>query len=491
MKPFYTKKADVDLYGNIDNIIATGSHGTVYNTTNGYAVKITSDTQSEDDADGESMTFLREVLILRSLNHPNILKLLAVCDVKSNKRALYMNRAIGTLQDQIHKNVEKDIIQYWMYQLLKGLEYCHKNHIIHRDVKPPNILLFDDGNLQLADFGLARSFTASGNTHTDEVVTIWWRAPELLLGEQKYSYEIDIWSVGIILCTILLKEHKFKGDEITQLQKIFKVLGTPTEKDWPGVTTLPNWKNIPTFPRMDLKLSPEESDLLYKLLDWSPNRITATNALQHCYFDNIRDMDTEYSSAQNDKPIIYASKTAFDVNNRYILFDWLYVIKDTYGLSYNTLFMTYSIFDRYIEKKPTMRKHSIQGYGVASLLIATKLLEPAIIDVDTFVYLTIGTFTHNTIRKMERNILIALDYNLDVYPYSFILKDRGIPVTEVMMLYLVAIYLNYDWITTWSIDKCISLLQQKEHDRETLIYFAGLTGCIGNKIRQSLSIKKE
>jgi len=143
--------------------------------------------------------------------------------------------------------------------MLRGVAECHANRIIHRDMKPQNLLISKTNCLKLCDFGLARAFSLPIRTYTHEVIfhpplfilskviTLWYRAPEILLGQKVYSTPVDIWSTGAIFAEMAHKRPLFIGDsEIDQIFKIFKILGTPTEKIWPGITDLPDYKT--TFP---------------------------------------------------------------------------------------------------------------------------------------------------------------------------------------------------------------------------------------------------
>uniref|UniRef100_A0A2D4G9K0 Protein kinase domain-containing protein n=1 Tax=Micrurus corallinus TaxID=54390 RepID=A0A2D4G9K0_MICCO len=148
------------------------------------------------------------------------------------------------------------------------------------------------GAIKLADFGLARAFGVPLRTYTHEVVTLWYRAPEILLGCKYYSTAVDIWSIGCIFAEMVTRKALFPGDsEIDQLFRIFRTLGTPTESLWPGVTNLPDYKgNFPKWPRKDMKviipnLDQDGRDLLLQLLMYDPNkRISAKAALNHEFF---------------------------------------------------------------------------------------------------------------------------------------------------------------------------------------------------------------
>ncbi|XP_060961216.1 cell division control protein 2 homolog 2 isoform X2 [Cannabis sativa] len=195
-------------------------------------------------------------------------------------------------------NFSKDLqqIRLFLYQILRGIAYCHSHRVLHRDLKPQNLLIDRSNNaLKLADFGLARAFGIPVRTFTHEVVTLWYRAPEILLGSRHYSTPVDIWSVGCIFAEMLNQRPLFPGDsEIDELFKIFRILGTPTEDTWPGVGSLPDYKSsFPKWPSKDIaslvpNLESAGVDLLSKMLRLDPvKRITARAALEHEYFKDI------------------------------------------------------------------------------------------------------------------------------------------------------------------------------------------------------------
>lgn len=132
-----------------------------------------------------------------------------------------------------------------MLQLLSGVQCLHDNWIIHRDLKTSNLLMNNRGELKIADFGLARRFGSPLGYMTQLVVTLWYRAPELLLGAKEYTTAIDMWSIGCIFAEFISKEPLFPGrSELDQLSRVFKLLGAPNERIWPGCKELPLAKSI-------------------------------------------------------------------------------------------------------------------------------------------------------------------------------------------------------------------------------------------------------
>ncbi|KER23438.1 hypothetical protein T265_08659 [Opisthorchis viverrini] len=133
-------------------------------------------------------------------------------------------------------------------QLLNALHFCHQLKVFHRDLKPSNLLLTREGFLKLADFGLSRTYSMSNRTYCHEVVTLWYRAPELMLGAKQYDESIDTWSFGCILYEMITGEVLFPGDsEIDELFLVFRMFGTPTEQTWKGVSKMPDYKEV--FPK--------------------------------------------------------------------------------------------------------------------------------------------------------------------------------------------------------------------------------------------------
>nr|XP_012309104.1 cyclin-dependent kinase 3 [Aotus nancymaae] len=291
--------AAMDVFQKVEKI-GEGTYGVVYKAKNretGQLValkKIRLDLETE----GVPSTAIREISLLKELKHPNIVRLL---DVVHNERKLYL--VFEFLSQDLKKYMDSapgselpmHLIKSYLFQLLQGVSFCHSHRVIHRDLKPQNLLINELGAIKLADFGLARAFGVPLRTYTHEVVTLWYRAPEILLGSKFYTTAVDIWSIGCIFAEMVTRKALFPGDsEIDQLFRIFRILGTPSEAVWPGVTQLPDYKgNFPKWTGKGLEeivpnLEPEGKDLLMQLLQYDPSRrITAKTALAHPYFSSL------------------------------------------------------------------------------------------------------------------------------------------------------------------------------------------------------------
>ncbi|KAG0630307.1 hypothetical protein M758_1G168700 [Ceratodon purpureus] len=281
--------------------IGEGTYGVVYKARD----RLTNETialkkiRLEQEDEGVPSTAIREISLLKEMHHSNIVRLQ---DVVHSEKRLYLVFEYLDLDLKKHMDTCPDLakdprlIKTFLYQILRGIAYCHAHRVLHRDLKPQNLLIDRRTNaLKLADFGLARAFGIPVRTFTHEVVTLWYRAPEILLGSRHYSTPVDVWSVGCIFAEMVNHRPLFPGDsEIDELFKIFRTLGTPNEEVWPGVTSLPDFKTaFPKWPPKALSsvvpgLEPAGIDLLAKMLILEPSRrITARHALEHEYFKDI------------------------------------------------------------------------------------------------------------------------------------------------------------------------------------------------------------
>nr|ACO11271.1 Cell division control protein 2 homolog [Caligus rogercresseyi] len=309
-----TKGLKMEDFTKIEKI-GEGTYGVVFKGRNRKTDEIVAmkKIRLESEEEGIPSTAIREISLLKELQHPNIVCLQDVL-MQENKLYLifeYLTMDLKKFMDSKAK-MDMDLVKSYVYQILQGILFCHCRRVVHRDLKPQNLLIDKEGAIKIADFGLARAFGIPVRVYTHEVVTLWYRAPEILLGSNKYSCPIDIWSIGCIFAELCNKKPLFRGDsEIDQLFRIFRVLRTPTDDIWPGVTQLPDFKaTFPSWGENDLEsqmknLDKDGLDLLQSMLHYDPaKRISARRALKHPYFDNL------------DKYALPAKPGEYDINIR-------------------------------------------------------------------------------------------------------------------------------------------------------------------------------
>jgi len=298
-------------------IIGNGVYGTVYRARD----KETNDIVAmkrlrlDDDAgDGIPAHVIREVSLLRDFAHPNIVQLLNVQISGLSDYNLIFEYMDMDLYRLLKSHRQKDellpmqqLVQY-SKQLLDGIHACHVRMIIHRDLKPQNILVGPSG-LKICDFGLARICSLPTKPYTHDVVTLWYRAPEILLGAQKYGTEVDIWSAGCIIGEIARGLPLFPGDsEIGTIFKQFQLLGSPDDTACPGLTQLEHWRS--TFPKWSStkfkpiydsrpELGEQGLSLLSTLLRMDPaTRSTSRRAKNHPFFTQQTQLLAQQSMEQ-------------------------------------------------------------------------------------------------------------------------------------------------------------------------------------------------
>lgn len=287
--------------------IAEGAYGEVYEGTDNKTGKKVAFKQYKFQllTEGVPASALKEISLLSRVRHPNIIKccpfiIVRLYDISVVEEEIgvvleympydlkgYLEKFSGTLTDQ-----DKRIL---LYQIIKGVAYLHSRSILHRDLKPSNILVNKRGHAKIADFGLGRRFQLPIGCYTHEVLTLYYRAPEILLGAEEYSTPIDTWALGCIFAEIYNNDILFKGDsEIGQLFTIFKALGTPNEEMWNGVSQLkgfnfefPKWKAA-AWDDLCPSIDKEGIDLLQKMLHYDPlKRIMPKMALKHGFFKGV------------------------------------------------------------------------------------------------------------------------------------------------------------------------------------------------------------
>lgn len=283
-----------------ESVIGAGTYGKVFKAIHIYtqdkvALKRI---RMEGEKDGFPVTAVREIKLLQHLRHENIVSLLEVMVEKNECFMVFeylshdltglINHPTFTLTDSHKKDLAK--------QMFGGLQYLHHRGVLHRDIKAANILISNRGQLKYADFGLARFFSKSRQLdYTNRVITIWYRPPELLLGDTRYGPAVDIWSAACVFMEMFTKKAIFPGDgkELSQLNKLYGSLGTPTRTDWPGIDEMP-WVELmgPTERKKRVFedtyrdfISPGALDLVCQIFQYDPSkRPTADEVLAHAYF---------------------------------------------------------------------------------------------------------------------------------------------------------------------------------------------------------------
>ncbi|VDK72094.1 unnamed protein product [Dibothriocephalus latus] len=262
--------------------LAHGTYATVYLARTVDCKIVAVKELKMNDEEGFPGNSMREIAILRELNHENIVKLLDVQSAIGCATLVfeYVERELKTI---INGNVplRADKVRDYFRQILRALAYCHQKKVIHRDLKPENILVTKDDVLKLADFGLARQISIKKDELASEVVTLWYRPPEILLGQTKYDGKIDIWGAGCILFEMIVRKPLFPGrDADSQIRYIFDRLGRPPPDYWPELSSNSTMQRLyPTDSRAGeaVELTKEEyanSHLLDQLTKFSGEKST-------------------------------------------------------------------------------------------------------------------------------------------------------------------------------------------------------------------------
>uniref|UniRef100_A0A8C7TPQ6 Cyclin-dependent kinase 14 n=1 Tax=Oncorhynchus mykiss TaxID=8022 RepID=A0A8C7TPQ6_ONCMY len=302
--PTSPKFGKADSYEKLEKL-GEGSYATVYkgkSKVNGKLVALKVIRLQEEE--GTPFTAIREGW---SLSHPEgyirIRLMYSLNTVEFTLIGLYEFEDTHTdlcqYMDRHPGGLHPDNVKLFLYQLLRGLSYIHQRYILHRDLKPQNLLISDTGELKLADFGLARAKSVPSHTYSNEVVTLWYRPPDVLLGSTDYSTCLDMWGVGCIFIEMIQGVAAFPGmkDIQDQLERIFLVLGTPCEDTWPGVHSLPHFKpdSFTVYSSKKLRQAwnklgyvDHAEELASRFLQCFPkNRLSAQAALQHEYFSHL------------------------------------------------------------------------------------------------------------------------------------------------------------------------------------------------------------
>ena len=283
--------------------LGEGTYGVVYRAKDqkGQEIYALKRIRLQAEEEGIPSTAIREISLLKELNHVNIVKLYEVLHSPKKLTLVfeYVEQDLKKILDTVKgKGLDIKFTKSFLYQLLRGVDHIHKYKVLHRDLKPQNLLINKDNILKIGDFGLARGYGIPVKNYTHEVVTLWYRPPDVLLGNKTYGTTVDMWSIGCIFAEMVSGKPLFPGNsETDQLKKIFEIMGTPTENYASSLRELPEWgvgdNNFEvlkpkSFKELFPNLDTEGIDLLQKFLQLEPDkRISAEEALKHPFFDDI------------------------------------------------------------------------------------------------------------------------------------------------------------------------------------------------------------
>ncbi|XP_077981972.1 cyclin-dependent kinase 17-like isoform X2 [Glandiceps talaboti] len=248
--------------------------------------------------EGAPCTAIREVSLLKDLKHANIVTLHDIVHTEKSLTLVfeYLEKDLKQYMDDCGNIMSMNNVMIFLFQLLRGLAYCHKRRVLHRDLKPQNLLINEKGELKLADFGLARAKSVPTKTYSNEVVTLWYRPPDVLLGSTEYSTHIDMWGVGCIFYEMAAGRPLFPGSTVEdELHLIWKVLGTPCEDTWSGISLHEEFQsyNFPQYQPEPLinhapRLDADALNLLSLLLKFEGKmRVSAKEAVKHSFFQYL------------------------------------------------------------------------------------------------------------------------------------------------------------------------------------------------------------
>ncbi|KAG0646472.1 CTD kinase subunit alpha [Hyphodiscus hymeniophilus] len=283
-----------------ESVVGSGTYGKVFKAINVYTKNLVAlkKIRMEGERDGFPVTAVREIKLLQSLKHPTIVNLQEVMVEKNDCFMVfeYLSHDLTGLLNHPTFKLEPAHKKDLAKQLFEGLDYLHRRGVLHRDIKAANILVSNQGQLKLADFGLARFYAKRRQLdYTNRVITIWYRSPELLLGETQYGPAVDIWSAACVLVEIFTRHAIFPGDggEISQLEKVYAILGTPNKQQWPGLVDMAWFELLrPTARRPNVfeekykeRVTPAAYELLVNMFQYDPDkRPSASDVLEHPYF---------------------------------------------------------------------------------------------------------------------------------------------------------------------------------------------------------------
>lgn len=426
----------------IISLIGKGTYGKVYSVVinnSMFALKKVVWDESSDSIEITTEAII-EAACMNKLKHPNILGSIQTILTK-NTCTILMDLQEITLRNWYLHKYDRSKINSFIYQISSAVDYIHKNGIIHRDIKPDNILIKGD-NLVVADFGISKYVGVGLMPLVCDVQSLWYRAPEVLLGNQIYDHKIDIWSIGCIYAELLMRNALFQGrKENEQLIKIAQIF----ELKWTDIELLEHYKIIknikPTLKLdsfFDPKLTKNELNLLKKLLKPNPSeRIEAKQAMNMITFKYKVDISKNYIIDKNTE-ILYSDETKIERHNHDIdLINSIYVIIfDMYAhgiFNIQTIILGVYIFNKFLCKK-RIENDMLQLYMMVCISIGEKITDIQQNSTEDFISVLDDDYKESDFNNCILEVLNTLNY--DVFIPTPILFIKSFALTNFNMFML-------------------------------------------------------
>jgi len=405
----------IQLFKVNENIIGRGAYGKVYQTCDPNIVcKVYDDPVTSE---GLEISVIRELAAIKRLSSPQIVKSVNI----SANYDLFMPKYNMDLEQYMktHKFTD-DEIQKLMYSIMLGVYEMHSIDILHRDLKPSNILLTDDHTPVICDFGLARYGNDKEIPITEDMQTIWYRAPEVLLGSNTYTTAVDMWSMGVIMCQLAC--GRFKTFESTkdsnQILNYVHMFGKPNEETWPGVTKLRRYEDIPEWKPVGLAaylvVSPDAFNLISCLLSMDPSeRINIADALQHPYFGNLRNpiVPVVHQSAHAICPEFMSIQLDLNAKMRVTIISWVMQVCMEHQLEHRIYFLACSFIDRFLQIRSVSRL-KFQLVSLAAISLADKIMSVNSLSIADLRDQSDNAYSCEEIIAMEGIMFSGLDFNV-------------------------------------------------------------------------------